>query len=130
MNRPMFFRCLIGLSFFLWAFVIVTATPPVWAHAYPAVSVPNNGATLKEAPSEVRIQFTEAIEMAFSAVTVIGPNKEIVSQGKLRKLADDSVAIGLKPLQAGNYSVEWQVLSVDTHVTEGVLRFTIVPSGK
>ena len=126
----MFFRCLIGLSFFLGLFVIVTATPPVWAHAYPAVSVPNNGATLKEPPSEVRIQFTEAIEMAFSAVTVIGPNKEIVSQGKLRKLADDSVAIGLKPLQAGNYSVEWQVLSVDTHVTEGVLRFTIAPSGK
>ncbi len=126
----MFFRCSIGLSFFLGLFVIVTATPPVWAHAYPAVSVPNNGATLKEPPSEVRIQFTEAIELAFSAVTVIGPNKEIVSQGKLRKLADDSVAIGLKPLQAGNYSVEWQVLSVDTHVTEGVLRFTIAPSGK
>jgi methionine-rich copper-binding protein CopC len=130
MSRPMFFRCSIGLSFFLGLFVIGTATPPAWAHAYPAVSVPNNGATLKQPPSEVRIQFTEAIEMAFSAVTVIGPNNEIVSQGKLRKLADDSVAIGLKPLQAGNYSVEWQVLSVDTHVTEGVLRFTIAPSGK
>ena len=130
MSRPMFFRCLIVLSFSLRLFFIVTATPPAWAHAYPAVSVPNNGATLKEAPSEVRIQFTEVIEMAFSTVTVIGPNKQIVSQGKLRKLADDSVAIGLKPLQAGNYTVEWQVLSVDTHVTEGVLRFTIVPSGK
>ena len=130
MSRPMFSRFLIGLRFSLGVFVICTATPPAWAHAYPAVSVPNNGATLKESPSEVRIQFTEAIELAFSAVTVIGPNKEIVSQGKLRKLADDSVAIGLKPLQAGNYSVEWQVLSVDTHVTEGVLRFTIAPSGK
>lgn len=130
MSRPMFFRFSTGLSFLLELFVIGTATPPAWAHAYPAVSVPNNGATLKEPPSEVRIQFTEAIEMAFSAVTVIGPNKEVVSQGKLRKLADDSVAIGLKPLQAGNYTVEWQVLSVDTHVTEGVLRFTIAPSGK
>ena len=130
MSQPIFSRYLIGLSFFLELFVIGTATPPVWAHAYPAVSVPNNGATLKEPPSEVRIQFTEAIEIAFSAITVIGPNKEVVSQGKLRKLADDSVAIGLKPLQAGNYSVEWQVLSVDTHVTEGVLRFTIVLSGK
>ena len=126
----MFFRFSIGFKFFLGLFVIGTATPPVWAHAYPAVSVPNNGTTLIEPPSEVRIQFTEAIEMAFSAITVIGPNKEVVSHGKLRKLADDSVAIGLKPLQAGNYTVEWQVLSVDTHVTEGVLRFTIAPSGK
>ena len=130
MSRPMFSRFSIVLSFLLGLFVIGTTTPSVWAHAYPAVSVPNNGATLKEPPSEVRIQFTEAIEMAFSSVTVTGPNKEVVSQGKLRKLADDTVAIGLKPLQAGNYTVEWQVLSVDTHVTEGVLRFTIAPSGK
>jgi methionine-rich copper-binding protein CopC len=127
----MFFRYSIVLSLVLGLFIIGgTTTPPVWAHAYPAVSVPNNGATLKEPPSEVRIQFTEAIEMAFSAVTVVGPNKEVVSQGKLRKLADDTVAIGLKPLQAGNYTVQWQVLSVDTHVTEGVLRFTIAPGGK
>ena len=126
----MFSRFSIGLSLLLGLFVICTATPPVWAHAYPAVSVPINGATLKEPPSEVRIQFTEAIEMAFSAVTVVGPNKEVFSQGKLRKLADDTVAISLKPLLAGNYTVEWQVLSVDTHVTEGVLRFTIAPSGK
>ena len=59
-----------------------------------------------------------------------GPNKEVVSQGKLRKLADDTVAIDLKPLAPGNYTVEWQVLSVDTHVTEGVLRFTVAPGGK
>ena len=44
----------------------------------------------QRAASEVRIQFTEAIEMAFSSVTVTGPNKEVVSQGKLRKLADDT----------------------------------------
>lgn len=113
------------------AFVgLSTATPPVWAHAYPAVSAPNNGATLKESPHEVRIQFTEAIEMAFSAVTVKGPNKEVVSQGNLRKVADDTVAIDVKPLQPGNYIVEWQVLSVDTHITEGVLRFTVAPGGK
>ena len=129
MSRPMFFRYSIVLSFLLGLLVNGTTTP-LSAHAYPAVSMPNNGATLKEPPSEVRIQFTEAIEMAFSAVTVVGPNKEVVSQGKLRKLADNTVAIGLKPLLAGNYTVQWQVLSGDTHVTEGVLRFTIAPSGK
>jgi methionine-rich copper-binding protein CopC len=94
-------------------------------HAYPAVSIPNNGATVKEPPRELRIQFTEAVEVAFSQITVKGSNGEIVSQGKLRQLASDTVAIDLKPLSAGSYSVEWQVLSVDTHVTDGVLRFTV-----
>lgn len=27
-------------------------------HAYPSVSIPNNGATVKEPPRELRIQFT------------------------------------------------------------------------
>ena len=101
-----------------------------WAHAYPAVSIPNNDATVKEPLREVRIQFTEGVEIAFSQITVKGANGEIVSQGKLRQLADDTLAIDLKPLNPGNYTVEWQVLSVDTHVTEGLLRFTIGTAGK
>lgn len=40
------------------------------------------------------------------------------------------MAIDLKPLVAGSYTIEWQVLSIDTHVTEGVLRFTVRPRGK
>ena len=98
---------------------------PAWAHAYPAVSVPNDGATVKESPREMRIQFTEGVELAFSQITVKSAKGEVVSQGKLRQLADDTVAIDLKPLQPGNYNVEWQVLSVDTHITDGVLHFTI-----
>ena len=96
-----------------------------WGHAYPAVSIPDNGAMVKEPPRELRIQFTEAVELAFSQITVRGSNGEVVSQGKLRQLASDTVAIDLKPLSAGSYSVEWQVLSVDTHVTDGILRFTV-----
>jgi methionine-rich copper-binding protein CopC len=78
-------KFLIGLSVALAILRFGPTTPPAWAHAYPAVSLPNNGATVKESPREVRIQFTEAVEMAFSAITVIGANKEVVSQGKLRK---------------------------------------------
>jgi methionine-rich copper-binding protein CopC len=100
-----------------------------WAHAYPTVSVPNDGATVKESPREMRIQFTEGIELAFSRMTVKGPNGEVVSQGKLRQPANDIIAIDLKPLRPGNYTAEWQVLSVDTHVTEGVLHFTLGGQG-
>jgi methionine-rich copper-binding protein CopC len=100
-----------------------------WAHAYPAASVPNDGATVKESPREMRIQFTEGIELAFSRITVKDPNGEVVSQGKLRQLANDTVAIDLKPLRPGNYAAEWQVLSVDTHITEGVLHFTLGAQG-
>jgi len=126
----MYSKFSIGLSAVLVLLALQARGPFAWAHAYPAVSVPNNGATIKEPPREVRIQFTEGIEIAFSEITVKGPNGEVVSQGKLRRLTDDTVAIDLKPLRPGNYSVEWQVLSVDTHVTDGVLRFTLAETGK
>jgi methionine-rich copper-binding protein CopC len=100
-----------------------------WAHAYPAASVPSDGATVTEVPRELRIQFTEGIELAFSRVTVKGPNGEIVSQGKLRQPANDTIAIDLKSLSLGNYTAEWLVLSVDTHITEGVLHFTVGAKG-
>jgi methionine-rich copper-binding protein CopC len=92
--------------------------------------VPSNGAILKEAPREVRIQFTEGVEPAFSQITVKAANGELVSQGKLRKLAEDTIAIDLRPLRPGDYTVEWQALSVDTHVTDGVLRFTVSGADK
>ncbi len=85
---------------------------------------------MKEPPREVRIQFTEGVEIAFSQITVKGPSGEMVSQGKLRQLTEDTLAIDLKPLSPGNYTVEWQVLSVDTHVTEGLLHFSLAPKGK
>jgi len=119
-----------GLSLLVLALISHDAGTRVWAHAYPAISLPADGATLKEPPREVRIQFTEGLELAFSQIVVKGPNAEIVSQGKLRKLAEDTAAIDLNPLRPGNYVVEWQALSVDTHITEGVLRFTVSAGGK
>ncbi|HEY7218473.1 MAG TPA: copper resistance protein CopC [Candidatus Binatia bacterium] len=126
----MYFKFSIGLSAaLLLSLSLELSGSATWAHAYPAVSVPNDGATVKDSPREVRIQFTEGIELAFSQIAVKGPNKDVVSQGKLRQLSNDTIAIDLKPLPPGSYTVEWQALSVDTHVTEGVLRFTVVPRG-
>jgi methionine-rich copper-binding protein CopC len=43
---------------------------------------------------------------------------------------NDTLAIDLKTISAGNYSVEWQALSVDTHVTDGTLRFSVAAPAK
>jgi methionine-rich copper-binding protein CopC len=126
----MYSKFLISLGLSVLLFSPYANGGVAWSHAYPAVSIPNDGATVKEPPREVRIQFTEGVEIAFSRITVKGANGEVVSQGKVRQLAEDTLAIDLKPLSPGNYTVEWQVLSVDTHVTEGLLRFTIGGVGK
>src|SRR5262245_25328889 len=103
MNRPMYFRFLIVLNLAVASVFCVAVPPRAWAHAYPAVSVPNNGSTVTEAPRELRIQFTESVELAFSQIIVKAAAGEVVSQGKLRQLANDTLAIDLRPLNAGNY---------------------------
>ena len=123
-------KFLIALSLAFVLFLLHGNGTPAWAHAYPTVSSPADGANLKEPPREVRIQFTEGLELAFSQITVKGPNGEIVSHGQLRQPGQDTLAVDLTTLSPGNYLVEWQVLSVDTHITEGVLRFSLAPKGK
>jgi methionine-rich copper-binding protein CopC len=125
MNRRMYSKCSIVLSVTLVALSLEVNSGTALAHAYPAVSIPNDGAAVKEPPREVRIQFTEPIELAFSQIIVKGAKGEVVSQGKVRQVTNDTLAIDLLPLAAGSYSVEWQVLSVDTHITDGTLRFTV-----
>jgi methionine-rich copper-binding protein CopC len=125
----MYFKLLIALSFLI-AQPLGWSGTLAWAHAYPTISSPENGAVLQQSPREIRIQFTEGLELAFSQITVKGPGGEVVSQGKLRQPAQDTLAVDLKPLSPGIYAVEWQVLSVDTHVTEGVLRFTVAAKRK
>ncbi len=126
----MYSKFLIALSLAFVLFLLQGNGTSASAHAYPTVCSPADGASLKEPPREVRIQFTEGLELAFSQITVKGPSGEIVSQGKLRQPAQDTLTVDLKTLSPGNYVVEWQVLSVDTHITEGVLRFSLAPKGK
>jgi methionine-rich copper-binding protein CopC len=119
----------------LRAFVAAVATgfalfpASVRSHAYPAASVPADGATVKEA-REVRIQFTEGVEIEFSRIDVKNSAGAPMNAGKVRRLAADTLAVDVKPLPPGAYTVQWQVLSVDTHITEGLLRFTVRPGGK
>jgi methionine-rich copper-binding protein CopC len=114
----------------VWIAAICGYAAPAEAHAYPAEVAPPDGATITAAPREVRIRFTEGVELEFSRIEVKSASGEKLAKGKLRKVADDTLSIDLKPLISGSYIIEWQVLSVDTHVTEGVLRFTVRLSGR
>ena len=126
----MYSRFSIVLSSALALLPLQPSADLAWAHAYPAAVSPGDGATVTEAPREIRIRFTEGVELEFSRIEVKNASGEKLVQGKLRKIGDDTLAIDLKPLLSGSYFIEWQVLSVDTHITEGVSRFTVKPAGR
>ena len=123
----MFLRSTIHSLFWLFASGVLLAPDSASAHASVDISTPADRSTLPQAPTEVRIRFTEAIELAFSRITVKSSSGKTVSRGVLRQPAPNTLTLDLNPLEPGTYRIEWRVLSVDAHVTHGVLRFTIAP---
>jgi copper resistance protein C len=99
------------------------------AHALLRKASPAVGSTLKTAPVELSIVFSEAVEPAFSSIVVRDGGGTEMQTGVAHAAAGNVklLAVGLKPLPAGTFAVVWHVTSVDTHKTEGKYSFTVAP---
>jgi methionine-rich copper-binding protein CopC len=97
------------------------------AHAHLRSATPAVGSTVRAAPAELVLRFTEKLEPAFSTAEVRGPDGSRVEDGKAAIDPRDATVlrVKLKPLAAGTYKVAWHVVSVDTHKTEGDFTFTV-----
>jgi methionine-rich copper-binding protein CopC len=94
------------------------------AHAFLDHASPLVGSTVRAAPHEVVLSFTQNLEAAFSSVQVTDASGARVDQGKAQ-VSGNTMRIGLKALKPGSYRVRWHALSVDTHTTEGSFSFTV-----
>jgi methionine-rich copper-binding protein CopC len=137
----------------------VAALVLIWAgaatgHAYLKTADPLEDGTVGVPPKEVRLVFTEPIELRFSTFKIYPMRSEpgwddrrlngaagaLVSE-VLRKTGDEAaraddglitvartsaeIGIRMKPdPRPGTYVVMWRVLSIDTHTTQGFYVFT------
>lgn len=143
----------VGLAFLL----AVGMAGVAQGHAYMDTSTPAEGATVAEWPGEVRLTFTEPIEVRSSVFKVYpldaeGVDNPLQLNAKARALFEqvlplrrdeddrfdagvtasgataDEIAIALQEgAPAGTYVVMWRVLSVDTHVVSGYYVFHYEP---
>lgn len=98
------------------------------AHAFLDTAVPAVGSTIRAAPAELVLTFTEGVEPLFSTITVQDQAGADMALGRPHpEGAGTRLAVGLKILRPGDYKVVWHVVSVDTHKTQGSYRFTIAP---
>ena len=107
------------------AIVLFTAlfSTSAFAHAFLDHASPKVGSTVAAAPHEVTLWFTQKLEAAFSRAEVTGPNGSSV--GGKAQVSGNTMRIGIKAAGPGTYHVHWQVLSVDTHKTQGSFSFTV-----
>ncbi len=94
------------------------------AHAFLDHASPLVGSTVRTAPRELSLWFTQNLEPAFSTVMVTDASGARVDRGKAQ-ISGNTMRVGLKPLSPGSYRVHWHALSVDTHTTQGSFSFTV-----
>src|ERR1700756_1445638 len=104
--------------------VLMLASSAAQAHAFLDHAEPRVGNKVANPPREVTLWFTQKLEPAFSSVTVTNAAGERVDSGKAR-VSGNQMSVSLRPGGSGTYHVNWHVLSVDTHTTDGNFTFQV-----
>jgi methionine-rich copper-binding protein CopC len=117
----MAWRVLLG-STLVWL-----AAAPAWAHAIIVESSPAVNATIAGPELDITLRFNSRIDRARSSLTLNNPQKAGDKPQTLPLLGDspDLLKAHASGLVPGAYSLRWQVLSVDGHITRGDIPFKV-----
>ena len=112
----------------LLAALCALATQSALAHGKLLSSTPANGSAVATAPAEIRMQFSEPIEIAFTSVKLlILPEASEVATLKARADKADARAavVPLPGLASGVYRAQWSTMGHDGHPVKGEIAFTV-----
>lgn len=103
--------------------ILLAISSPAWSHAQPQRQSPPAGQTIP-APKQVRIDFSEPLEPAFSQIQLLGPKGNSISSAKTQ-VDGNHMTLALSPLAKGSYQVKWRVMARDGHRTQGHYSFQV-----
>jgi methionine-rich copper-binding protein CopC len=103
------------------------AGPAAEAHAVLVRSSPPHRAVLAQAPERVELWFNERLEPAYSTASVWSEAGSQVDARNVTVTTDDPrrLSVLLTTRAAGFYTVKYRVLSVDGHVVDSRITFTV-----
>ena len=93
------------------------------AHAHLDHASPPVGSTVGSSPGQVTLYFTENLEPKFSGAEVHSASGGRVDKGS--HASGNTLTVSVGGLTPGSYTVNWHVLSVDTHKTQGSFSFRV-----
>lgn len=108
----------------LMACVLLLLPRIALAHAHLVSSAPAANATVHGPNVAIDLKYNSRLDLKGSMITLVSPN------GQARKLTLDSQSSETSldahaMLKPGHYTVRWQALSTDGHITRGEIPFTV-----
>lgn len=125
-------RRLLTYAAVAWALALgaLAGAGPASAHAVRVATDPAPDAAVAEGPAQVSATFNEQLQTAFAAMTVVGPDGNLWSNGGQPQVQGAVVSVGLRPLgPVGSYTVNYRVTSADGHVVSGSWSFRLTKAG-
>lgn len=105
--------------------LVAALAAPAQAHDSLVSSDPEDGATLDDAPTSITLTFSAEILEVTPVVRVSDGDGEVVQESTPEIDGRDAVAEIDEPLESGEYTVDWRVVSSDGHPIEGTFTFTV-----
>jgi copper transport protein len=119
---------LLAVAALVVTFVVLGAAP-AFAHATLLTTDPQNGGIYDTPPSQVKLRFSETVEVSLGGIRVYTGDQERVVTGSPEHPdgIGSEVAVSLPKLGGGTYVVTWRVISADSHPVEGAFTFQVGP---
>lgn len=106
------------------ACLMSTLRSPAFAHAILLRSDPTSAASIPAGPLKITLEYNSRIDFGRSIVRLSAPDGSQTVL-KLSQSAVNIAAAEAKPVAPGAYTLRWQVLAIDGHITRGVVPFTV-----
>jgi copper transport protein len=122
--RPFLRR--LALAIFVVVAALAVTAPAASAHAVLLSTDPSPQTTVKSSPADVRLVFSEPVEVSFGAIRVFDVDATRVDAGQLRRAQGNrEVRVPVRHLKDGTYTVTWRVVSADGHPVHGGFSFYV-----
>jgi methionine-rich copper-binding protein CopC len=112
------------LSRFLISLTLAATPAVAWAHAILLDSTPAANAKVAAQPVEFTLRYNTRIDHKRSRLTLTLPDRSTKVLPIAEASPDDGLATSAA-LPPGAYSLRWQVLATDGHITRGDVPFTV-----
>lgn len=111
----------------LFAATAMAGSTSAWAHAGVQSTTPAKDAELTTAPKEIKLQFNEKLEAAFSTAKLVdSTGKQVNIEKATLDTANPSVMkLAVPALSPGKYKVEYVGVGHDGHRRKGDYSFTV-----
>jgi methionine-rich copper-binding protein CopC len=109
----------------LLTFVLSVAVMHLEGHAILKSSSPTNGGSVSSPDVPVKLTFNVRVDAARSKLLLLMPDASTVELPIIEWPSPDTLVSKLTGLKPGVYTIRWQVLAPDGHISRGEIPFTV-----